>query len=109
MTRIGTIREVIERNGGKILTWYSDGPLWRAKASQEIVRMAGPMYKLDVDISKEGMDKILVELNMFGKLSYDVKRAYLSRKYKGKSGYLKIEFYECYCDFLTTRKQHESN
>ena len=106
MTRTGYLREIVERYGGKVFATYSDGPLWRQKASStEFYQATGHSIKLVTETSDEAMEQILTELRLFGALAHDVKRAYLTRPYKGQGGHLRVEFNHSYTDFRRMKNE----
>lgn len=105
-TRTGYVREIVTRNGGKVKKVYSDGPIWRQSQFDGAWYKASEYsIKLEVDMRNEDKADALRELRLFGVLAHDVKRAYLTRPYKGKTGgHLKIEFNHCYTDFKKMKK-----
>ena len=101
MARITFIRDIVERNGGTIVTWYSDGAKFDIRRHYANCQTEWPTYKVILENTPEEVkQKIVDEINTWGIIAHGVKRAYISRKYRGKGGHLKVVFNHAYCDFL---------
>lgn len=92
MTRIGTIRKVIEENGGKVIQFFANGPGYSSLGTMGGFSQQGPnagkvLYKIVTEsLSGPELNRTLVQLTMF------YGWAGIERAYVCGNGHLKVVF-----------------